>query len=317
MQPKSESSGEIDYSGGDDASIIDIVEDLSDLKLYEPSSTTSSTIGLFAHQPIPEIWNTPKEKSFYNGEKSTEKLIEDIKYVEGIVPPVCRQLTLVKGADGEFETPPSTRIYPQSGSEKVGFKREALLLRGLLDSENYSSDDEIRKQVAEAAEVQESEITPTPFLKDDEDPIVLYPSETEPLFITEGEPPQRIDEGEEGDMDDKGIVIPAHYWKACLAGAVAVAVMMILGLTSELSWISTSLTPAAAMPTAPPTTILPSPVVASIQTVKTYTHCRFFNGDRPVGNDGRHIIVCDEGAFTADNEYQGSGVMKFYNFTPY
>lgn len=312
QEPKNGSSGGIDYSGGDDASHFDLFAELEAEEIEDLSH-------------LPEVWETPKEMPFSkkNPERLVETLIEDMTYIDGFVPPVCRKL-----ADGELETPPSTRQYPSNRSGRIGFHREALLLKDYLDPENHSSDDEIRKQVAEAAKVQESDITPTPFLEDDDDPIILYPSpsETDSPSITEGEPPQRIDEGEEVDIDevlgDKGIVIPlsspdrkipAHHWKVCLAVAI-----LILGLTSELLWISASLTPAATMPTAPPTTILPSPVVvASIQTVKTYTHCRFFNGDRPVGSDGRHIIVCDEGIFTADIEYEGNGVMKFYNFTPY
>ncbi|MBI2473161.1 hypothetical protein HYV70_01235 [Candidatus Uhrbacteria bacterium] len=56
--------------------------------------------------------------------------------------------------------------------------------------------------------------------------------------------------------------------------------------------------------------------VVAATPVRTYTHCRFFNEDRPVGMDGRPLVICDEGTFTADTKWQGGGVMKFLNFTP-
>lgn len=73
-----------------------------------------------------------------------------------------------------------------------------------------------------------------------------------------------------------------------------------------------ALTPSSSTTLPPPVLVVVPPVV-----VKTFTRCHFYNSDRPVGNDGRPIVTCDEGTFTATATWKGSGVMQFSEFTSY
>ena len=291
-------------------------------------------------------WNTPTELFGGQQEQASKEttILEEIERIEDLVPPVRRTLKLVEVGDGKFETPPSTREYPEKevpSRSIVSMRHEANVLAELLSmrdvqpeeldrerdrlmlalekgtwtynpkeenvdkmfEETIPSKDDLRETVL--LEIVSSDDVSTS--EEDEDVLLLEEVEEQP-------PPLPDDEGDEEVVEKTPpVVVQVEKNKKPISKWWAIGIFTMLFYS--YAWWMVDMVVNDSQPTSPPSTEISS--FPSQKAVITFTHCHLLNNDRPVGMDGRPIVICDEGVFTATATWKGGGVVNFSDFTPY
>ena len=170
------------------------------------------------------------------------------------------------------------------------------------------------------------EILPEVELPDTTVSIVEIAEEGELLHELEetAAPPIQDDEASEDEVEDTTPlpeIIPSsstHWgWRfSGVMGIILVSVLLLI-LFGRFDNSSPPMTPSVKAVTAGKV-IVPSVAIAPVVSeVVPQQHCTFINGERPVGNDGRPIVKCDEGTFTVTARYQKGGVYSFTEFKPH
>src|SRR3990167_4385196 len=145
----------VDYSG-EESSLFDIAAYLGDEITAETVRRPSTALSLTTSpktvvDPNYEFletgtWNTPTELFGGQQEQASKEttILEEIERIEDLVPPVRRTLKLVEVGDGKFETPPSTREYPEKevpSRSIVSMRHEANVLAELLSMRDVQQEE--------------------------------------------------------------------------------------------------------------------------------------------------------------------------------